>query len=84
MTLWMLTGLGGGSVFCIQELTPICRSTDLTLSENAGHVLGCLTAIWLSGIMPGRLVLPVLTGISCVFVGLTLLSAWEMVRREVC
>ena len=84
MALWVLTGLGGGSVFCIQELTPICRNTDLSLSENAGHVLGCLTAVCLSRIVPGWLVIPVLTGSSCVFVGLALLSARKMVRREVC
>ncbi len=84
MTLWVLTGLGGGSVFCIQELTPACRNTDMTLSESAGHVLGCLTAVCLSRIVPGRLMIPVLTGSSCVFVGLTLLSAWKMAKREVC
>lgn len=84
MALWVLTGLGGGSVFCIQELTPACRSTDLTLSENAGHVLGCLTAVCLSCTAPGRLMIPVLTGSSCVFVGLALLSARKVVRREVC
>ena len=82
--LWMLTGLGGGSVFCIQKLTPACRNTDLTLSENAGHVLGCLTAVCLSCTVPGRLMIPALTGSSCAFVGLTLLSAQKIIRWEDC
>lgn len=82
--LWVLTGLGGGSVFCIQELTPACRNADMTLSENVGHVLGCLIAVLLSCAVPSRLMIPVLTGSSCVFVGLTLLSAQKSVRREAC
>lgn len=82
--LWVLTGLGGGSVFCIRELTPGCRSTDLTLSENVGHVLGCLAAVCLSCVIPDRLIIPALTGCSCIFVGLTLLSARKTVKREVC
>lgn len=82
--LWVLTGLGGGSVFCIQKLTSACRNADLTFSENVGHALGCLTAVCLSCTVPGRLMIPVLTSSSCTFVGLALLSAWKAVRREAC
>lgn len=46
--LWILTGFGGGTVFCIKELLKrtICYE-DLILetAENYGHVLGVLCSI---------------------------------------
>ncbi|MGM9618216.1 MAG: hypothetical protein ACI3W8_00030 [Oscillospiraceae bacterium] len=79
--LWLLTGVGGGSVFCIKSLTPACRSADMTLSENVGHVLGCLAALLLSACFPDG-ALPVLTGTSALFVSLTLASAAFITRKE--
>lgn len=49
-TAWLLSGLGGGSVFCIKELSPDCQRTDLTLSENIGHVAG--VGVSLSNLSP--------------------------------
>lgn len=78
---WMLSGLGGGSVFCIKSLTPACQSTDLTFSENVGHVAGVLGAILTLTIFPGADV-PMLTGASCIFVCLTLVLAAIHMRKE--
>lgn len=42
---WILTGFGGGTVFCIGKLNDIkkfCAKDDLTFSENIGHILGVL------------------------------------------
>lgn len=49
--LWILSGFGGGTVFCIkpveQERGGNISAESWTLSENLGHVLGSLTAcIW--------------------------------------
>ena len=43
--LWILTGFGGGTVFCIKELNTklgLCSSNDIVFSENIGHILGAL------------------------------------------
>ena len=77
---WMLSGLGGGSVFCIKSLTPACQRTDLTFSENVGHVAGVLAAILILTVFPSADV-PMLTGASCIFVCLTLMSAVILMRK---
>lgn len=80
-TAWILTGLGGGSVFCIKDLTASCRETDLTLSENVGHVLGTACAIPVS-VAAQNASVAALTGSSCLLVCLTLLSAANLCRKE--
>ena len=43
--LWILTGFGGGTVFCIEKLNHItneCRKSDIVFSENIGHIIGVL------------------------------------------
>lgn len=55
LCLWILTGFGGGNVFCIREaLKPAAEyATDVWMfSEQLGHILGlaaCLVTVWLSG-----------------------------------
>ena len=78
---WMLSGLGGGSVFCIKSLTPACQRTDLTLSEDVGHVAGVLAAILILMVFPSADI-PALTGASCIFVCLTLVSAGILMKKE--
>lgn len=43
--LWILTGFGGGTVFCIKKINEIHQdssSQDMEFSENIGHVVGVL------------------------------------------
>lgn len=80
--LWLLTGLGGGSVFCISHLTPACQAADMTFSENVGHVLGVLAAMLIAAWFPTT-ILPALTGVSCMFVCLALVFAAHMIVKEV-
>lgn len=51
LTLWVITGFGGGTVFCIERLALAWgpgRVTSLETFENAGHVLGCSAALLVS------------------------------------
>lgn len=55
LVLWVLTGFGGGNVFCIKQLFESKRSYHSqiwVLSENVGHLLGVLVlaGIALAGI----------------------------------
>ena len=79
---WLLTGLGGGSVFCIQGLSALLAGTDLTFSENVGHVLGALGAAVLTACCPDQ-ALPLLAGASCLLVCLTLACGTREARRGV-
>lgn len=51
---WLLTGLGGGSVFCIRHLSPKCKNMSMDFSENLGHVLGPMVAIIICFLFPGK------------------------------
>lgn len=81
MVFWMLTGLGGGTVFCIKHLTRRYETMDMTFSENLGHTLGPLTAILAINVLTGQETV-ILPAISCAFVCLTLIFATLIVRRE--
>lgn len=71
---WMLTGVGGGSVFCIRELTEADAVCNITLSENIGHFLGTILAAAVAATVTDRVGMT-LTGISCIFVCMTLAAA---------
>lgn len=71
---WLLTGLGGGSVFCIKQLTPESKRYNIILSENIGHFLGTGVA-FLAALSAKGPVGAKLTGFSCIFVLLTLAAA---------
>lgn len=48
LTLWILTGFGGGTVFCIKEVLRQRSKYDnqaLETSENYGHILGVVCSI---------------------------------------
>jgi hypothetical protein len=50
IVLWILTGFGGGTVFCIKEILkgkPEYNNLALESSENIGHVLGVFCSILL-------------------------------------
>lgn len=81
LAFWMLTGLGGGTVFCIKHLTRRYREMDMTFSENLGHVLGPMAAILAARVFPGSEAV-VLTAGSCIFVCLTLFSAIIVIGKE--
>lgn len=51
---WLLTGLGGGTVFCIKHLSVKYERINMDLSENIGHVLGPLIAIVISSLNTGN------------------------------
>lgn len=74
LVLWLLTGLGGGSVFCIKHLAKHYSDLDMELSENIGHVLGPIVAVLLCYCFPEQEV-TYLSMASCIFVVLALLSA---------
>lgn len=85
--LWVLTGLGGTTVFCIKNLKDDWRrepaatgnGESLAVSENTGHVLGTLCCIFVC-VTGGRLsyVFP----LSAVFVGITITIMLVSVSRH--
>ena len=81
LLFWLLTGLGGGSVFCIKHLTQKYKSIDMDLSENIGHVLGPLIAIIICAIFPNKEA-TLLTAFSCVSVIITLILATFNIQKE--
>lgn len=78
---WMLTGLGGGSVFCIRCLTKREASCNMTLSENIGHFLGALVSAAVA-CAAGEGVYAVAAALSCLFVCVTLGCAASGIRKE--
>lgn len=81
LLFWILTGLGGGSVFCIKHLYKKSAPANMDLSENIGHFLGPILAIAVC-IGSGNSVFVFLPAVSCLFVMMTLLSALYIVWRE--
>jgi hypothetical protein len=85
--LWVLTGLGGTTVFCIKKLKEDWQGEPAVtgngesqaVSENAGHVLGTLCCIFVS-MIGGRLfyVFP----LSAVFVGIAIVIMLISVRQH--
>ena len=71
---WMLTGAGGGSVFCIKELTEANAVCNMPLSENIGHFLGSVLSAVIAAAVTDHIGMT-LTGVSCIFVCMTLLAA---------
>lgn len=78
---WMLTGLGGGSVFCIGRLTEKDRTCNMTLSENIGHFAGALVPVLVS-LAAGPKMYALLTALSGLFVCMALTSAVVGIRQE--
>lgn len=78
--LWCLSGLGGGTVFCIymveeQKQKGEITQQDWSWSENIGHVLGCLLALlWIgvTGFVEGTIVLAGM---------LALITVWSACRK---
>ena len=52
--VWLFTGLGGGSVFCIKYLSDRQKRINMDLSENIGHVLGPVIAMIICAAAPGK------------------------------
>ena len=78
---WLLTGVGGGSVFCISHLCKKYESIHMDLSENIGHFLGPLLSVALSYIARDY-ALTCLSAASFVFVFMALLIAFYRIRKE--
>lgn len=79
--LWIMTGLGGGSVFCIKELTGQYKKTNMNYTENFGHILGVAVAIGLTVLFPDAPAAVYLAA-SALFVILTLTGGLISVRKE--
>lgn len=73
LAAWMLTGLGGGSVFCIPCLVPE-GVYEITASENIGHFLGTVLAAAVAA-LAGEKTGMVTAGLSCIFVLLAVVAA---------
>lgn len=81
LIFWILTGLGGGSVFCIKYLSKKYKTINMDFSENIGHFLGPLVAA-VSCQMKAEDVFVVLPAISCIFVIMALISSAYIVNKE--
>lgn len=81
LLFWILTGLGGGSVFCIKHLCKRYESMNMDFSENIGHFVGPLIAV-LFCCMTTEYVFIVLPAISCVFVIIALILSLHIVNKE--
>lgn len=79
---WLFTGLGGGSVFCIKQLVSEEKKSNMDLSENIGHFLGAILALFVSIYIQEGSIGAVLTGLSCLFVCMTLLSTTFETKKQ--
>ena len=81
LLFWMLTGIGGGSVFCIRYLCKKYEYIDMSFSENIGHFGGTLIAVLLCFIFIENAV-AVLTAVSSLFVVIALIWSLYIVGKE--
>lgn len=79
---WLLTGLGGGSVFCIKYLCENYESINMDFSENVGHFVGPLIAVFLCHIAT-EYIFVILPAISCLFVISALILSIYIVNKGV-
>lgn len=69
---WIITGFGGGTVFCIGKINGIkkfCSKNDLILSENIGHILGVLGGITIYSITDS-IYAPIILSAICAFLAM--------------
>lgn len=78
---WFLTGIGGGSVFCISHLCNKYKSIDMELSENIGHFFGPLVAIIICYFISGNPIV-YLAAISAIFIFIALFVSLYIIRKE--
>jgi hypothetical protein len=75
VALWVLTGFGGGTVFCIKEILkkyPGYNNYDLETSENYGHIVGVVFSI-VTFMIFKNINAPIIS--SAIFAGATVLLA---------
>lgn len=77
---WLLTGFGGGSVFCIRYLSKKYEFTDMDFSENIGHFFGPLVAVVLCFLFTEH-IFAILPFISCIFVIVALIFSLYIVKE---
>lgn len=82
ISAWMLTGLGGGSVFCIKHLCTKYQFINMDLSENIGHFLGPLISVMICYIAHNATV-ALLTSISTLFVAIALIISLYITKRSI-
>lgn len=78
--LWILTGFGGGTVFCVGKINQenkVCSKYDLTFSENIGHILGVLGGI-LSYQITGKLYVPIIFSAVCAFCAMIVMAVFKL------
>lgn len=78
---WLLTGFGGGTVFCIKHLSSRYEQINMDLSENIGHVMGPALAILICFYAP-EIETTALSLAACTSVIATLLIAIIVVAKE--
>lgn len=78
---WLLTGFGGGSVFCISHLSKKYESINMDFSENIGHFLGPLTAVILCYAF-GDMASVILPMVSALFVIIALNISIYIIRKD--
>jgi hypothetical protein len=72
--LWILTGFGGGTVFCIEKMNKITYHSskpDMVFSENLGHIIGVCTGLFSYLISGHNFAFPYYTG--AVFAAITMI-----------
>lgn len=80
LLFWLLTGFGGGSVFCIKHLCKRYESINMDFSENIGHFIGPLIAVFFCR-MTTEYVYVVLPAISCFFVIIALILSLHIINK---
>lgn len=81
--LWILTGFGGGTVFCIKEILKknnCYEETMLETAENYGHVLGVLFAMLIYSIF-SLLAAPIIFAAICAILTVILTLIFEFYKR---
>lgn len=84
IVFWIFTGFGAGTVFCITELAKKERnfvSSDMTLVENYGHILGIIIGLFLYKVTI-NINSPILLGIIFTFLVILFSCIYLVIERK--
>lgn len=76
IVLWVMTGLGGGTVFCVKKVDLLTKdklnNDDLVFAENIGHILGVVVGM-LAYALTNSIRIPIVVAAICAFSAMLLM-----------
>lgn len=83
--LWLLTGFGGGTVYCINKLAIKNNSYDnnsMVFSENIGHVIGVIIGIMVFILSKKNIFIPILISGIIAILAAVLMLIYQIITYE--